>query len=360
MAKHQVFIVHGMGGFDKDWSLDAQKTLNDAFAQYPLVKQFGLTNQFEFVEIVYNHIFDEIRAQWQANATAASTALVATGLAETAANRLVELANGATGDDFWRTHALDVVLYRFMKPISERITQWVRLQILARLKAFPENDVPSWSVLGHSLGTAVVNDTLHAMFSQAVDGALLGDRFKPDFVFMVANVAKLLWNRGGDFYSSKVRPHTVDALGVCWRYCNFNHELDPFPLVDAFKPPLHWFPEGLSPDQRDTFYANVSIGAADVRDINVHGLNHYLSHPAVNSVLINTLVGFEAVRPKDVSAALTNWRARKLSAGALTLAKGKLKALAGARAQNWLEIIEMLVTLRGLVLKESTLAEGED
>lgn len=358
MAKHQVFIVHGMGDYNKDWSLDAQKTLNDAFAQYPLVKQFGLTGQFEFVEITYNHIFEEIRAQWQANATAASVALTAAGLATSAASRLVELANGASGDDFWRTHVLDVVLYRFMKPISERINQWLRREILTRLAAFPQNDQPSWSVVGHSLGSSVVNDTLHAMFTQPVDGVLLGDRFKPDFVFMVANVAKLLWNRGGDFYSSKVRPHTVDSLGMCWRYCNFRHELDPFPQVDRFKPPLHWFPEGFGPEQRATFYADIEIEASDTRDINVHGLNHYLSHPAVNSVLINTLVGFEAVRASNVNAALKEWRTKKLSGAALTAAKAELKPLS-ANAQNWLQIIEMLLELRGLVIDQSTLRDGE-
>ncbi len=359
MAKHQLFIVHGMGSYNKDWSLDAQRTFNEAFAQYPLVKQLGLTNQFEFVEIVYNDIFEEIRTQWQINAAAAAGALVATGLASSAANRLVDLANGATGEDFWRTHALDVVLYRFMKPIAERVNQWVRLQILKRLKAFPENDVPSWSILGHSLGTAIVNDTLHAMFTEPVDGVLLGDRFKPDFVFMVANVAKLLWNRGGDFYSSKVRPHTVDALGMCWRYCNFRHELDPFPLVDPFKPPLHWLPEGLPPDQREVLFTNVVLDASDIQDINVHGLNHYLSHPAVNSVIINTLVGVEAVRKKDVSEALAMWRQDRLKGSDLTLVKGQLRNLLGARADKWLDIVNMLVDLRTLVLDESTLRDGE-
>lgn len=360
MAKHQVFVVHGMGNYSKDWSLDAQRTLTAAFSQYTLVKQLGLTNQFEFVEINYDPIFEEIRQQWKSNASTASVALAAAGLASSAANRLVELANGASGDDFWRTHALDVVLYRFMKPISERITQSVRLQILERLRAFPQNDPHTWSILGHSLGTAVVNDTLHAMFTQPVDGVLLGDSFKPDFVFMVANVAKLLWNRGGDFYSSRVRPHTVDSLGMCWRYCNFRHELDPFARVDPFDPPLHWFPEGLTPAQRATFYANVVIESKDVQDINVHGLNHYLSHPAVHSVLINTLLGFEAVLPADINKALVPWRQSRLSGTALNLTKGKLAALSPTPAQDWTRIVDMLTAFRTLVRNESTLPEGED
>jgi hypothetical protein len=358
MARHQVFIVHGMGDFNKEWSLDAQKTLASAFNQYTLVKQHGLTNQFEFVEINYNDIFEEIRAQWKTNASAASTALAATGLASSAINSLVNLANGATGNDFWRTHVLDVVLYRFMKPISERVTQAVRLQILDRLKTFPQNDSPSWSVIAHSLGTSIVNDTLHAMFSQPVDGVLLGDRFKPDFIFMVANVAKLLWSRGGDFYSSRVRPHTVDTLGMCWRYCNFHHALDPVPRVDKFDPPAHWFPEGIQPSQRSAFYSDVQIDATDIQDINVHGLNHYLGHPLVNSVIINTLAGFEAVLPTEVNAALVKWRKDRETGPAAKKIKDTLSALLMSNPE-WARIIEMLVAFRGVVLSDSTLPDGE-
>ena len=294
MAKHQLFLVHGMGTYAKDWSLDARQALVDAYNSYALSKSMGLAAQIDFVEINYNDIFDEIRAQWKENATEAAGALSAVGLASQAASRLVELANAASGDDFLRTHVLDVVMYRFMKQISERITNAVRLQILNRLAAFPQDNQPSWSILGHSLGTAVVNDTLQAMFTQTAGGSMLGDRAKPDFVFMVANVSKLLWNKGGDYYSSVVRPHTVDSLGICWKYCSFAHELDPFPMVDPFNPPAAWFPAGTNTAQRPIFLSDVEIPARDIQDINVHGLTHYLSHPLVNSEIINTLTGFKA------------------------------------------------------------------
>ena len=99
--------------------------------------------------------------------------------------------------------------------------------------------------------------------------------------------------------------------------------------------------------------------ASDIQDINVHGLNHYLSHPAVNSVIINTLVGVEAVRKKDVSEALAMWRQDRLKGSDLTLVKGQLRNLLGARADKWLDIVNMLVDLRTLVLDESTLRDGE-
>jgi hypothetical protein len=361
MAKHQVFLVHGMGDFNKDWSLDTQQTLRTAFAQYDRVKAMGLLGHFDFVEINYNDIFESIRAQWQANATAAAGALSAVGLAGSAASRLVDLANAGTGGDFFRTHVLDVVLYRFMKPITERVTQSVRSQILNRLKAFPQDDAPSWSVIGHSLGTAVVQDTLHAMFTETVDGVLLGDKFKPDFVFMVANVSKVLWNRGGDIYASALRPHTVDSLGLCWKYCSFSHELDPFPQVDPFDPPVSWFPEGATPVQREQLYfgETPTIRAQDVQDINVHGFNHYLSHPAVHSEIINTLVGLEVVRPADVTKALQAWRANTLVGNELKSARDLLRGLALGETDDWRAIVDALAKFRFAVQKLSALKEGE-
>ena len=358
MAKHQLFLVHGMGAYDKDWSLDAKQALLDAFGRYSLSKAMGLAGQFDFVEINYNDIFEEIRAIWKENAAEAAGALAALGLADSAANRLVELADVGTRDDFLRTHALDVVMYRFMKPISQRVSQSVRLQILSRLQAFPQNDQPSWSILGHSLGTSVVNDTLHAMFTQTVDGSVLGDRAKPDFVFMVANVARLLWNKGGDFYSSVVRPHTVDSLGICWKYCNFTHALDPFPMVDAFDPPAQWFPDGTTTAQRPIFLFDGEIPARDVQDVNVHGLTHYLSHPSVHSEIINTLAGFQVVTQTEVNTALREWREDTLPAQALKKVQDLLRENT-AVPSNWKKIIDMLFNIRSEVLASSKLKDGE-
>lgn len=358
MAKHQVFLIHGMGAFTKDWSLGAQQTIRNAFRDYGL-DPLGLHSQFEFVEIEYNSIFEDIREIWKTNAESAAGALVASGLQSSAAERLVNLAGGASGDDFWRTHVLDVVMYRFMRQVSERVNQSVRAQILGRLAAFPQDDVPSWSVLGHSLGTAVMHDTLHGMFTQSVDGRMLGDRMKPDFVFAVANVSKVLWNKGGDFYSSRVRPHTVDSLGMCWKFCNFRHRLDPFPMVDPFRPPDYWYPDGVAKADRSGFFSEVFIPEADVQDVNVHALEHYLGHPLVSRELINTLVAFEAVKKPALEKALEVWRKKRLLDSKIASAQEALSDSKLGAKSNWASIIESLVGFRTKVASESSLVDGE-
>lgn len=350
MAKHQVFLVHGMGDFQHDWSLGIQKLMRDAYAQYAVTGTIGWDADFQFVELNYSDIFEEIRQQWRENAEAASQALIASGLASAGARQLVNLANGATGDDFFRTHVLDVVLYRFFKPVAERVQQAVRKQILERLNAFPQNDTPPWSILAHSLGTSVTNDTLHAMFTQVVDGQLLGDRFKPDFVFMVANVSRVLWSKGGNFFASAVRPHSLETRGMCFKYCSYNHPLDPFPRVQRFNPPpADWFPPGGDPKSLYEFF---EMKQDDIQDINVHGLSHYLSHPSVHASIFRTLWSSpQLIGDAEIAAAYKSWRKNTLTAAKRTQAIKLLKDYAVTGSADWTQIVDSIMRFRTDVLE---------
>jgi hypothetical protein len=349
MARHQLFLVHGIGDFHKDWSLSIQKLLRDAYAQYAIPASLAWEADFQLVEITYNDIFDEIREAWRQNAEAASQALVASGLGLSSAKQLVEAANGATGDDFFRTHILDVVLYRFFKPITERVGQSVRKQILERLNAFPSNETPSWSILGHSLGSAVVHDTLHAMFTQLVDGRLLGDRFKPDFVFMVANVSRVLWGKGGDFFASEVRPHSLESRGMCFKYCNYDHVLDPFTKVERFHPPpAEWFPPG---GDVKALYEYVQLAIEDIQDVNVDGLAHYLSHPDVHVSLFRTLLWPTAITKDELDAARAAWRRDALNAAKRKAVATLLTEFKVTGVADWMDIVDSIVRYRQLVLE---------
>jgi hypothetical protein len=359
MAKHQVFLVHGMGGFEKGWSLGVQQLLRDAYAQYAIPKAMGFDNDFQFVEVSYDDIFEDLRKLWHDNAQAASAVFTSTGLEPSAVAKLISLADGATGDDFFRTHVLDVAMCRFLKQINERLSVSLTKQILDRLNAFPQNDVPAWSVISHSLGTAVTTEALHAMFTQPVNGTMLGGRFKPDFLFMVANVSRILWNRGGDVYASEVRPHSIETRGMCFKYCTYAHALDPFLWVAPFdRPPARWFPDGAT---QDALYEHVEIGAADVQEFNVHGLTHYLSHPDVHASIFRTLLGAETfIAEKEVAAARKKWKQQTLAGAKLTEVKGKLTAVQAKQGSKWTALIGQLFEFRHEALKRGIdVTEGE-
>jgi hypothetical protein len=350
MSKHQVFLIHGMGKFDAGWSGALKEEIRKSFGAYKKLDASGFVDSIDFVEIVYDDIFEEWRKMWKDDAAAAADALTKLNSSSASvAKRLVELAQAPTGDSFFQTHVLDVALYRYMKQFREQVNQTLCKKILERLNAFPGGQVPQWSAIAHSLGTSVLHNTLQEMFTQPVDGVLLGDAYMPAYLFMVANVSKVLWSLGGDFYSSVVRPHPAETKGLCWKYGNFRHMLDPFPAVDPFDPPDRWFPEHYDPDR---LYANVELPKDDIQDLNVHGLSHYWSHPLVHVEIINTLTDDPMlIEDQEVKAALKKWRDDRVSPAKLKAYQAQLKQYLGLDTSKWEGVVEAIVKFRAAVLE---------
>jgi hypothetical protein len=235
----------------------------------------------------------------------------------------------------------------------------VQNQILGHLRSFPPDDLPPYSVIAHSLGTAVVYETFHAMLTNGADGqsAPLGTALRPNNVFMVANTAKLLWNRGGSAYPPLMGPNLANGDGLCFRFAGFRHALDPVPAVDRFDPPNTWFAPSAP---RDAVYDDVKLPAEDVMQANVHAFEHYLSHPLVHVPILRALTGFDAgVQPDELDTAVAAWRDRSLTGQALTDARTSLEKLMLQRATaSFGQEIAMLIALRRLAA-DAELRDGE-
>lgn len=349
MPNTQLFIIHGMGDYAKGWSLTMQEDIRRTFDSYKKVKALSYIEGYDLVEVTYDDVFEDWRRQWREDAAAAAAAATAVGLDSGVAEKLLELAKATEGDDFFRTHVLDVLMYRFLRQVREQARQKVRGQILARLHAFPAGQLPSWSAIGHSLGTSVLHDTLHAMFSEPVDGVLLGDAYMPEYLFMVANVGKVVWSSGGEFYASKVKPHVLATRGLCWRYCNFDHQLDPFTHVDRFNPPPEWFPEEV---EKKRVFASVKLRNDDVQHWNVHALSHYWSHPDVHCEVIRTLLdNRKIISAKEHADAVKEWEEDAMAGAARKEVEAELKALQAKGKSGWAGITESLAKFRDKVIK---------
>jgi hypothetical protein len=358
VSKHQVFLVHGMGEFEAGWSETPRAILAQAVNAYPRLRDNGFASAFEYKEISYNHVFDAWREQWRQDAAKAAKALTAVGLGSGVADELIKAAGQPAGGGFWRTHVLDVIGYRFLMPVAQEVWRSVQAQILGHLKSFPDDDRPSYSVVAHSLGTAVVYEAFHAMLTNGADGhsAPLGSALRPDNVFMLANVAKPLWNRGGSVYPPLMSPSLANGDGLCFRFANFWHQLDPIARMDRFDPPAAWFPP-LSP--RDEVYLDVALPVQDLQDANVHAFEHYLGHPLVHVPMLRWLAGFKgAVSKKELDDALVKWRADSLAAKELQRARAKLEGLLVNATADWSSEIAMLLTMRELAAA-SVLKDGE-
>lgn len=362
MPKHQIFLVHGMGEFSAGWSTSIADLIRKKYNSYSRLKKLKFDEHFEFQEILYNDFFEDLRKKWQNNAEAVTAAMVANNLAGSAASKLLAIAEGAEGEDFLRTHVLDVILYRFFPTIAEKIRVQVVRQIQSRLKEKAEDEFPQYSIIAHSLGTSVTHDALHEWMTDddGWGGPGFASQYRPANIFMIANVSRVLWSLGGNFYASAVRPFPVKTQGACRHYCTFAHPLDPFTQVKPFDPPAaKWFYPGTVPDD---VYTAVDTHPDDITELNVHGLAHYLEIPTVHAEIFRRLTSAPLLLPRDEEAQkLTEYYDGTLVGAAFKDAKKKLHDFTMGDTETWGGIIDSIVGYRNMVLNEGINSkEGED
>jgi hypothetical protein len=199
-------------------------------------------------------------------------------------------------DKFFTTHWLDVILYYLTllcEPIRLKVAEAVAESVA---KAGGANV----HILAHSLGTAVVHDTLAKSYGPdnlvATSGKVLNlspVEHRLGGVHMVANVSRALQTfiKVG---SSIVRP---GPLGCTSAFVEYRHKLDPITRIRPFDPTDNdgWVPH-------DVFRAAYSlIEPSSVTAANVHGLDHYLITPMVHLPMFRLLFGFRP-RKKEQQA----------------------------------------------------------
>jgi hypothetical protein len=288
-----LFVVHGMGVHGQDWAAATIAKLNDVASRYEIRNGRRFDQDVTIVPITYDGEFTRHLEVWDNSSEE---------LQEFAREQQIQLPPGLidwlrgaseTEQNFFWSHVVDVVLYRFFRLVATPARLQLMKQITTKLAAAMQNGVVvQASVLAHSLGTAVTHDALAALGSLPFDGseAFMVARFRFENIFMVANVGRIL-ETAPRCYESCLHPISRNpAAAYCTRYYNFRHALDPFPAVRPFEP-ADWGTDLITPAQPlDHLY-----------EFNVHGLEHYLEHPAVHIPFINGMFG--RVIDKDVERA---------------------------------------------------------
>ena len=163
MARHVLVLLHGMGTHGSDWADDAKDSLEGLYQNYGVLGRFDFEERFRCEAITYGNVFEQIVTNW---ATMSGEILASGQLGSAGEVRsLVDwLENaGETDDNFLWTHVADVALYRFFPLVRQRVKAQVANRIFAILQEAIDDGDSDWSVIAHSLGTAVAHDTLHAM-----------------------------------------------------------------------------------------------------------------------------------------------------------------------------------------------------
>lgn len=277
MAKHVIFVLHGIGQHDEGWSKKGIDSLKKSFEKYdPNKKKFD--DNFTVKELRYSDQFDRYWEDYDDNADKLLELGVIPGAGKLV-NAVHKIATNKDTESVLRTHIGDVLLYAgsfYNDYIPKRLDNQI-------YKYLHENNFPAYSIIAHSLGTRVVHDMLQRSFTSFRGHQL---QKKPDVLFNLANVTKLMSFSVNEFnIGLAVYPSNKSKKGACNRYVNAIHEVDPIAAPIRYRPDL-----GSRPEFKDeALYKEVEIDIKDSMDIDVHAFEHYLNHPNVYMTLFNLI-----------------------------------------------------------------------
>lgn len=277
MSKHIIFVLHGMGTHAAGWSNDAVKELkaNAKAIGYPQ----DLNNDFEFVEINYDHVFIDYINAHNKNAKQITTYMTTAQLGSLPSffRGLFEYAAGSLKNEDFVVSALgDVYLYR-LTDYANVVRTFILKTITDTLNAL--DGKPPWSVIAHSLGTRVVHDALDEFMASNSNRNVFG---KPVAVAMIANVTHLLaYSPSTLWKNTKVWPSKKITKGACFRYVNALHPADPFTWVREFDPTPAWGDNA----EYGGSYRRPDIQLKELTRANSHSFTGYLENPRVAAAI---------------------------------------------------------------------------
>ena len=313
MSKPVLFLVHGIGRHKKGWSEAPDgpvSALETAMRKYScFASGEKLSKYLEVVEIRYDDIFDSVLAQWS---NLAASLPVAPGINWLDSVKKVLDEAGNDSNTFAR-YGGDVLLYKGFDLIARAVRLRVNSVISATMHRAYANAkaagsaAPPFSVLAHSMGTAVAQDALFQLATndwtpdhttlRAQAPAIAALATNPDLspeqgadfdaarqagnlrvgldsLYLVADTSPLLHRAAGLYSNYQPRPGNFD----CGAVCTIAHELDPVCNIGS---------RGFVVPPRPSA---MTLTVKHVHDTNVHGFAHYLSHPRVHAQLFVRLI----------------------------------------------------------------------
>ncbi len=299
MNKPIVVLIHGMGNCTApkpssnqrgSFGKECIETFNKAFQMYPSLKSSKIEDNVDFVEIHFNHIFDNIRKEMAENGQKFQDLLKGAGITTPLGNipglieSVIAFESSLDKDEFIYTHWLDVILYKLY------FGEFIRVHVAQKLgEIISKNGTKNIHILAHSLGTAVIHDTLSKVYNhEYADNDDIADlspiTHKLASVWQIANVSRLANSilKIADPYTSLVKP---GSHGVASNMMNIHHKYDPFTWPKRFKRLDNgkWIPKNIFKSS----YRDIETTA--VTQLNTHSITQYLHDPAVHLYLFKAL-----------------------------------------------------------------------
>ena len=293
MTKHIMFLVHGMGIYSKkndsgEWEPDnslwhdaQKKLLSELFAIYPEINR-GKTfdDVFDLHPIHNDQVFTTVLDKWSERSDDILNTV--TGDALEFGKKLVGwMKNGKLQEEFFYTHFGDVFLYRFFDHFEQAVQATVQRQMLEKIIDPATGNQPHWSIVGHSLGTKVVLDSVESLYRDSTIN--IGDEIKPaNLIALIANVCDVLERQDEDVYNTSIFPsRDTHNNSACRHLISTSHKWDFFTLIDPFKPSGGRWSEAKQSGRFINYrnFDTVDLEAEDWWD--VHSFYNYMRHPSI-------------------------------------------------------------------------------
>jgi hypothetical protein len=350
VEKPALLLIHGMGKFTapgKDASGELTrgnfgeefiKAATESLQRYKKYKTNKIDEYVDIHEFNYDAWFDKMRMAMADRAKGMKDRLDAVGVAYgitfplDLVGKLTSLEADFGDDDSFHTHWLDVIFYTTLLGAKVRVD--AGQQIAKLVRDYGRGNV---HIMAHSLGTAVLHDTLHLLYRPESDPEdeipdLHPTNHKLGSVWMIANVSRLVnsFTRLADPLKSVVRPGDDGCTSY---FCNVRHQLDPFTWYSRFDPANNgaWVPESIY----ISAYKNVVTEL--VIEANTHSFTQYLHDPAVAEPLLFRLTPFDvAVTEMDE---VSKEYSKKSINGAATVLEDAFHKLEMKDIGSWQEFI---------------------
>jgi hypothetical protein len=305
-----LLVAHGMGSNPPGWSDDIRKKLDEVASRYASFSggASAFSQRVKLCEIRYDAVFDQHVEQWRASAASLEAWSSERGrpLPRIAAWLRTTLPGDEAAKNFFWSTAVDPLLYRGFELVRDQVRAVVMAQTVGYLTQNMVGGAADACVLSHSLGTAVMHDTLAKLGAEPQAGTevLMAKNWKFRAMLTLANVCTLGPRalRDLDPYASCVRPvgRGEAAQSYCHFFLNAWHEWDPFVRAGRFDPDANVSPKWGS--------GYIPVGPLrHVKHANVHGFRHYLDHPAVHVPLINAALGTQTISQRELQDALARY-----------------------------------------------------
>ena len=193
MTKKVLILLHGMGVHTAEsFKKEVISGINASLKRYDSYQHINFEDVVEIKSISYDHIFEERRKALADSGLAIKDIIKELGGVDLPdiITTMARIDADLGGDKFAHTHVLDVILYLTM--IGEQVRLYVEQEIVDVLRNTPQSTPVN--ILAHSLGTAVLHDSLHKLYSTGVSGGtqINVNLFKLSSIWMFANEAVLL------------------------------------------------------------------------------------------------------------------------------------------------------------------------